>query len=1448
MLSFNALAGAPIASAGELRLLEAASGSGTASAVAGLTEAQAVAASLSCAGSSVSGITEAQAVAASATGAASAATAVTSAQALAISLACSASASASPTQALVASASLACSASAAAAAETAQVVSAPGGSGIASAASAATTTLASGASLISRGSASGAVSQALAVAASCLAIASTAIAAISVDPGGSGTVDLAAQDYGSSSAVAGVTMDQSASASLACVASTRGKPILAVAHRAVCKGAAVGVAAPVRAQELRASAYGKSDAAARLVVSIFDDLGSPVVVGTSGATVSGISISTQLGAVGRGVSKFTRLLGAKSIPGISTQLKLVFKSLMVSSAQISDAFKAALTAAGIPPQSSRSSTIVTEDCTSSGGDGKSGGVGGEPPEGAIQIEGNSWGTGSCLTAIVMGGTMSGTSGKVTRPRLNLALAAIGSGSASSSAGLGFSSGVVLGASGSGSSSFVASIEESLALAASCSGTSSGQANYPFLALGASSSGTSQSVAALALSDNLKVAASGSSLAKAQAQLSIAVSGFGAGLASFEAESGESGTALIQLRAPASICWDRATLVAYISCPDYMPAVTFEYRVVGAGSWTFGKRIAKCAQWRFTNFYAEVTGLTPSQNYEYRVLVEDVRTGTLTNASDVTAQPTWPFTTRPVSDATQFGNRQNQSGVTQATYAIPGDPTSGLITQANPRQFLSLIQRAGGTFPFDIVVFGDDNPSGNTRGTVWSYDISGNANTALVVTPNFGTDVFTAGSNPLMNGQPVRFTSTGTLPTGISSSVTYYVINRTGTTFKVSAVIDGSPLNYSTNGSGVITATVQALLFSTHYVAQAGQKLAMIGSVIGLEGYDGKRSYVDDTNTTYSPAELALLRGTGGPNGTGYIPIYREGSQNLCVFGGSSTSLTNKDFAWATTVPVNGVSIVGADLGNVDFLAVYSSSDTDSFVPGDPVFSCTANAEFGGATNVYMSNLKWASVNGNTARLGGQGQSVGTSQNTGATRPTGLLGWYGVEFRGLNENYAGLSGSLANEGGTGTGTHVRLFGDCRIDVRDSVGSWSGEHWFYTNGIGTNLSGIDDNFMLGLATRPGLWGWADATTGGFTRQPIQCEARAQPDAFKTWMLAGNPVSAAFHTYHRALVDGQDFGLASDGKTYGIQVDWVDGDASRADLWMDSCSFDGRTVTSTGALTVSVGANTLTTASLSIPLNTPVRIVTSGASVPAPVDTERPYFAVNITNGGKTFQLADRPTTTVGWQLITLTSAGVGTISAQTTANIGAANTIDGSGPIISYGFLGMIHITNVNLGRGVSCNVITNSTKGHYLYEAPDGKRYANYGVHVHSATATGSRVYSNGMLCVCSAYSIIVDSITATGISRRVISLNDDLSDGPNGNLTAAYGPTDDADVLDENGKFRCGQASASASWGAQQKVAWEFNNGANYAWTNPDVDASVAADIVRDLLGTNPVGTFGNPS
>ena len=102
--------------------------------------------------------------------------------------------------------------------------------------------------------------------------------------------------------------------------------------------------------------------------------------------------------------------------------------------------------------------------------------------------------------------------------------------------------------------------------------------------------------------------------------------------------------------------------------------------------------------------------------------------------------------------------------------------------------------------------------------------------------NASPAVITRNSHGLENDMPVRFSTTGALPTGLSASVTYFVKNKTANTFEVSTTVGGTSVNTSSAGSGTHTMTpVAVIVSSTTATVYAKAHGYLVGSTVRLTG-------------------------------------------------------------------------------------------------------------------------------------------------------------------------------------------------------------------------------------------------------------------------------------------------------------------------------------------------------------------------------------------------------------------------------------------------------------------------------------------------------------------------------------------------------------------------------------------------------------------------------------
>ncbi len=93
----------------------------------------------------------------------------------------------------------------------------------------------------------------------------------------------------------------------------------------------------------------------------------------------------------------------------------------------------------------------------------------------------------------------------------------------------------------------------------------------------------------------------------------------------------------------------------------------------------------------------------------------------------------------------------------------------------------------------------------------TYKMATTPDASATATLTLATPGVVTVSDAPANGAVVVFTTTGTLPTGIVAGTEYFVVNRTSTTFEVSASSGGASIAFSGSQTGVQTATWRTLI-------------------------------------------------------------------------------------------------------------------------------------------------------------------------------------------------------------------------------------------------------------------------------------------------------------------------------------------------------------------------------------------------------------------------------------------------------------------------------------------------------------------------------------------------------------------------------------------------------------------------------------------------------------
>lgn len=191
-------------------------------------------------------------------------------------------------------------------------------------------------------------------------------------------------------------------------------------------------------------------------------------------------------------------------------------------------------------------------------------------------------------------------------------------------------------------------------------------------------------------------------------------------------------------------------------------------------------------------------------------------------------------------------------------------------------------------------------------------------TSAVVTVDVGTDVFTSVAHGLKDNYPIKFTTTGFLPTGLATNVEYWTINTTADTFQVSADYDGLAVDMS--GSQSPTHTFYS--WWRTYAIEAGDRTlpsnrpfrhALRGmwefqnGVQYMDGaFDGRAFTNSLTRTVKAGQRLQRLvvAGAGIAGATIQLPTDMKANQFLTVLvtGGPVAVLT-----WTTISVITGLA-------------------------------------------------------------------------------------------------------------------------------------------------------------------------------------------------------------------------------------------------------------------------------------------------------------------------------------------------------------------------------------------------------------------------------------------------------------------------------------------------------------------------------------------------------------
>jgi hypothetical protein len=370
-------------------------------------------------------------------------------------------------------------------------------------------------------------------------------------------------------------------------------------------------------------------------------------------------------------------------------------------------------------------------------------------------------------------------------------------------------------------------------------------------------------------------------------------------------------------------------------------------------------------------------------------------------------------------------------------------------------------------------------------------------------------VITVATSPA-NGTAVSFSTTDTLPTGLTPGTVYYVVNRTTTTFNVALTVNGAGVQ--TSGAGIGTHTVSAISLTVNPdSASNGQQIATTKFVtdaivqvpsatkLTTENWEVEEVFANQTATitiaTPAVVTVPVAPADSTPvsfSTTGALPTGITSGTVYYVFDSASTTYElSTDTGKSQTASITGgASFTGridnGTIGNAGTTLTVTTvaSGTLSIgqvITGTGISGSTTITGFGtgsGLTGTYTVNNSQSVASTSITAIATPGvitvsSAVSTNDvvvfSTTGALPTGLVAgtkYWVVNSTGTTFNVATTRGGVAiNTSGVQSGTHTVV----SYTLIDTSGGQSGVHTetvskIYFSYIGVNKMSLDSGGTL------------------------------------------------------------------------------------------------------------------------------------------------------------------------------------------------------------------------------------------------------------------------------------------------------------------------------------------------------------------------------------------------
>jgi hypothetical protein len=291
-------------------------------------------------------------------------------------------------------------------------------------------------------------------------------------------------------------------------------------------------------------------------------------------------------------------------------------------------------------------------------------------------------------------------------------------------------------------------------------------------------------------------------------------------------------------------------------------------------------------------------------------------------------------------------------------------------------------------------------------------------TITIAAPAVGT---TSVAHGLIVGQPVSFSTTGALPTGITAATTYFVSAvPSATTFQISTTSGGSSLTTTGTQSGTQTLNMASYTVATGATITGFTSLFTTqssGYQPGISGTLSKISGTGDSTISYSSAEpLATYTVPTSPRSPLYIEIEMAGAGG----GGTGSGEGSPAAAGSGGATAFGTALIVCGGGS-----------------GSPAFTA------GGAGGLVTANsgpIYWTTTNGPAGNLGGNPVESssdtypgglggitplgGASSNIGPDNTSALAAQPNTGSGGSGSSFSAAGATLVAGSGGGAGAYVK----------------------------------------------------------------------------------------------------------------------------------------------------------------------------------------------------------------------------------------------------------------------------------------------------------------------------------------------------------------------------------------------------------------------------------------